>query len=71
MINTEEETHLRLMMFGAALLAIATRESTLAMDNMGIPVQPITVNEWASNEARAISQAVVLEAQRLRAQSKS
>jgi hypothetical protein len=69
--HTEEETQLRLMMFGAALLAIATRENTLTMDNMGIPVQPTAVNEWTNTEARAIAQAVVLEAQRLRAEGKS
>lgn len=69
--STEEETHLRLMVFGAALVAIATRENTLTTNDMGIPLRPGTVNEWTNIEAKAIAEAVVLEAQRLRTENKS
>ncbi|MDB6104070.1 MAG: hypothetical protein JWO52_4069 [Gammaproteobacteria bacterium] len=90
MIKLEDERELRLMVFGAALLAIAARESTLAMgeepERMGDlrmsesstqvtfspppkcrVLNPPHVHPEYKTEARAIADAVVAEAQRLRA----
>ncbi len=60
MINTEEETQLRLMIFGAALLAIAIRSDT----HLDEPNSVASQN--AIREARGIAGVVVAEAKRLR-----
>jgi hypothetical protein len=69
MIKPEDEASLRLVAFGAALIAIAIRQSTLQTDDLGIPKQPLALSEWIRGEARMIADAIVLEAQRLEGKS--
>jgi hypothetical protein len=64
MINPDDEAALRLMVFKDALLAITVRERRDGWDDSHVtPVGYIA-------EARAVADAVVAEAQRLRAQRK-
>jgi len=64
-IKPDEEAHVRLVVFGAALLAITVRSSTLRTDDMEVPVTPAELNPWAVTEAHAIVEAVLAEAKRL------
>lgn len=65
MSHTEEEIQLHLVMFAAALLAIATRADTRVCTELSFQTNPAAVFE-----ARALAQTVVDEAQRLRKESR-
>jgi hypothetical protein len=70
-IRDMDEALLRLAVFGAALLAVSIRECTMTMTEPQPGCLPTEVAGRFLSEARAIADAVVLEAQRLRAEGKS
>jgi hypothetical protein len=64
LIKPDEEAGVRLLVFGAALVAIASRENTLTRNDK----EELAQYEWVTAEARAIAQAVIDEARRLEAE---
>lgn len=66
LISPKDEPTVRLLVFGAALLAIAMRRATIDVSGFERGLKPaLEFDEVAATEARFIADAVVQEAKRL------